>query len=601
MKLKRMLITGLTALTLFAQTLSVTPVTVYADEAEGVMNEAPPEGAEGEAAEGEAVEGEMAEGEMAEGGEEQSSSGVVVSSIEADNGLYIASTFPESEMPSGFTANTVNYQGQDIMLAQMVTKSTSIGTEGMTVTLAYLTDEGGNGGEFYLCDVTENAKMSDMIKIDGADGRYIIVLDPGDNITGPDGFVKHNLSWGSKSAVAWSLPAYSTDEEEKEEKDDKKDEEEAKDSDASLGLFSEKVYAADLFAAGAGSGEDEEKAGGDEEASEQSGAEAAEEAAKKAMNDYIEESNIAHTNASGLIEAQPDDFCLLYAVDEEGNVGFYLYDIAQKIYQRYVDIPKGEGATLAKYRKQSRIRLIIIIVLALALLVVIFALINTLTKSRDRDTYPMPQRRFRDEDEDISDLKSRMDRSRRPSVRNEDDYRRSRRSSLADEEDMDDGFDMDDEPYGSSRNMDERSYRGRQEFTTRYPSGSQQPPQRRGSASAPAPRGRMGSDEDMRREAPGSRGRMGADDDMRREPPRGRMSADEDMRREAPRGRMSADDDMRREAPRGRMSADDDMRRDPRRGAQPQRPSRGQGAPSRGRARDDFDDDFEFEYLKFHK
>ena len=165
--------------------------------------------------------------------------------------------------------------------------------------------------------------------------------------------------------------------------------------------------------------------------------------------------------------------------------GCYLYDIAQKIYQRYVDIPKGEGATLAKYRKQSRIRLIIIIVLAVALLVVIFALINTLTRSRDRDTYPMPQRRFRDEDEDISDLKSRMDRSRRQSVRNEDDYRRSRRSSLADEEDMDDGFDMDDESFGSSRNTDERSYRGRQEFTTRYPSGSQQPPQRRGSAPAP--------------------------------------------------------------------------------------------------------------------
>ncbi len=590
MKLKRMLITGLTALTLFAQTLAVTPVNVYAGEAEGVMNEAPPEAAEGEAVEGEG--GELPEGELPEGEglEEQGTSGVAVSSIQADNGLYIAASFPESEMPAGFTANTVNYQGEDVMLAQMVTKSTSIGTEGMTVTLAYLTEQDGSSGEFYLCDVTENAKMSDMIKIDGADGRYIIVLDPGDNITGPDGFVKHNLAWGSKSAVAWSLPSYSSDEEESEDKKKEDKDSEKEDSDAKLNLFSVKVYAADPFAAGAGSGEDEESSG-DEGSSD--GADQAQEAAEKAMSDYIEESNIAHTNASGLIEAQPEDFCLLYAVDEEGNVGFYLYDISQKIYQRYVDIPKGEGATLAKYRKQSRIRLIIIIVMAVALLIMLFVLINTLTRSkdRDRDGYSggSSRGRYREDDEDeedISDLKSRMDRNRRrpaPS-RGEEEYRRSRRSMIADEEDMDD-MDEEEDRFGSAR--DDRSYRGRGGAQSRYPAPAQQP-QRRGAAPSsgrPLPPRESAAPYD----AP--RGRMSADEDMRRD------SRDRDRNLDRDRN-PDRNRDMDRDWDRDR---DRDPRRYPQGSGQPQRPVRNPGPQRREGRRSDLDDDFEFEYLKFNK
>ena len=560
MRLKKLLRTGLITLSLAAQSLTFSTVNVFAEEA-GVMNEAPPEeggdaAAEGEAVEGELPEGEMPEGEGAEG--QQGGSGVAVSGIQADNGLYIASSFPESEMPAGFSTSNVNYQGEDIMLAQMVTKSTSIGTEGMTVTLAYLTDEDGSNGEF---DVTENAKMSDMIKIDGADGRYIIVLDPGDNITGPDGFAKHNLSWGSKSAVAWSLPAYTSDEEEKDEEkedEDKKDEDkEAEDSDAKIQLFSVNVYAQDLFAAGAGSGEDEEggaeSGGAEEDASE----EAAKEAAEKAMSDYIEESNIAHTNASGLIEAQPDDFCLLYAVDEEGNVGFYLYDIAQKIYQRYVDIPKGEGAALAKYRKQSRIRLIIIIVLAVLLLVAIFALINTLARGKDRDTYNDGGRRYRDDDEDIRDLKSRMDRSRRRPARREENYLRDRDEGFDDDDDEDE---EDGDYYGNMR--DERSYRSRSAAPSgRRPAPAQQPQHRgQGGIPAGAPRGAA--------------------------PSRGGSAAGYD----APRSRAAAEDDVRR-----------DPRRRPQQGAPAQRPPRGAAAPRRGSSRDDIDDDFEFEYLKFNK
>lgn len=543
MKFRKLLITLTTALCIIAQTLAMPTVTVFADEAaEGVMNEEPPEGAEGEMPEGEMPEGEAADGEMP-----VSTGGVEVSSIQADNGKYIARSFPDGEVPAGFSTNTVDYQGEQISVAQMVTKSASIGTEGMTITLVYLTEADGSNGEFYLCDVTENAKMSDLIMINGAEGRYIIVLDPGDNITGPDGFIKRNLSWGSKSAVAWSLPTYSSDDEDEDsgKKDKKKDsddedDDEDKDSDAKLNLFSVNVYADELFTAGAGGGDDAD----------------AQEAAEKAMSDYIEESNIAHTNASGLIEAQPEDFCLLYAVDEEGNVGFYLYDIDQKIYQRYVDIPKGESDTLAKYRKQSRIRLIIIIVMAVALLVMLFILINTLTRGRDSHS---SRSRYDDDDrEDISDIRDRMERSRRGggARRREEDYLMDRDSGFDDDMDEDEDEEEDEE----EDYFDPEAYR-------RRPAA----PQSRGPAPAPRrapapPSGRAPS----RQAAPD---RRGAAPDM----DRGRGAAP-DM------------DPRRRPAPSGA----------PTRGGQPQRPPRN-GAPRRGNPRDDFDDDFEFEYLKFNK
>lgn len=554
MKIRKLLITGLTALAIFSQALMISPVGVYADETDGVMGEEPP------VAEEEFSEEEFSEDEYTEGGEESSSNGVVVSSIQADNGLYIASSFPEYEMPSGFNSTTANYQGEDIMLAQMTTKSTSIGTEGMKVTLAYLTDEDGSNGEFYLCDVTENARMSDMIKIDGAEGRYIIVLDPGDNITGPDGFVKHNLSWGSKSAVAWSLPSYNIDEDEKEDKDEDEDADE-EDSDAKISLFSVKVYADDLFSAGAGSGEDEEPSEDSEDTDEEAAA-AAQEAAEKAMSDYIEESNIAHTNASGLIEAQPEDFCLLYAVDEEGNVGFYLYDIDQKIYQRYVDIPKGEGAALTKYRKQSRIRLIIIIALAVILLIMLFILINQMTKSRDG--YSGDRYRDDDDDDDISELKARMDRNRRRPVSRRDEYEGGYDDE--DDEDVDDEEDdEDDEDYfGSLR--DERTLRG-----------SRGTVQQRRSA-----QGSM----QQQRSAYERAGRATARTPVRS----GSRSTS------APVSRAVPDDGESRQVrrrPQG-SGADDGM--------QSRRAARGTETAARRRnPRDDFDDDFEFEYLKFNK
>ena len=77
--------------------------------------------------------------------------------------------------------------------------------------------------------------MSDMIKIDGKGDSYIIVLDPGDNVVGPDGFTKHNLQWGNKSATAWSLPVETVSDEE--------DSEGSSEVSSEASLFSVKAYA----------------------------------------------------------------------------------------------------------------------------------------------------------------------------------------------------------------------------------------------------------------------------------------------------------------------------------------------------------------------
>ena len=351
----------------------------YADEA----------AEEGEAAEGEAVEGEEGaegeenpeEGEEAEISAEEAQAAletVTPSSITTNiDGKYLALTFPASEVPEGFAVKTVDYQGEKVMLAYITSKSSTIGAEGLTVYLAYLTDKDGNNGEFYLCDTTENARMSDMIKIDGNPGRFIIVLDPGDNVVGPDGFTKHKLQWGNKTATAWSLPEETVDEEEATE--EKKD-------DESASLFFTRVYAAELnLNAGEAKRDSSSPLSKSDEPEGDLAGDQEEKTEDEGMDDnaMLALDAIAHTNASGLIQAQPKEFCLLYAVDESANLGFFLYDIERGTYQRYVDIPRGESKTLTKYRKLSRTRLFIIIILAILLVVALFILINTFMNKKD--------------------------------------------------------------------------------------------------------------------------------------------------------------------------------------------------------------------------
>ena len=357
----------------------------FADEIEGEETEGE-EMPEGE----ELPEGEEGEGELSPEEALAALETVVPSSIPTNiDGKYLALSFPASQVPKGFAVKTVDYQGEQVSLCHMTAKSAVIGAEGLTIYLAYLTDENGQNGEFYICDTTENARMSDMIKIDGPDEKYIIVLDPGDNVVGPSGFTQHKLQWGNKTAVAWSLPEETVEEEEEKDKDKDKDKDkEEPEKDASL--FSVVAYADELnLTAGEAAAKsviqntdtaEPEEAAEPGEAVDMGGAE---DSAMDDENAMLALDSIAHTNAAGLIQAQPKEFCLLYAIDESANLGFYLYDIDRGTYQRYVDIPKGESATLTKYRKLSRTRLFIIIILAIILVIMAFVLINLILNGRN--------------------------------------------------------------------------------------------------------------------------------------------------------------------------------------------------------------------------
>ena len=133
---------------------------------------------------------------------------------------------------------------------------------------------------------------------------------------------------------------------------------------------------------------------------------------------------IAHTNLSGLIQAQPKEFCLLYAVDESGNLGFYLYDITRGTYQRYVDIPHGESAVIAKYKKLSRSRLLIIVVLVIILVIMIFLFINMMLGKRGRGRNDDMSD---DDDEDEAAIRKRVARKTRTGRAERESRERPRR------------------------------------------------------------------------------------------------------------------------------------------------------------------------------
>ncbi|MCR4891505.1 MAG: hypothetical protein K5989_04925 [Lachnospiraceae bacterium] len=465
---KKVLLSCLTA----ALLLSTSVTTAFAEE-EGVLQE---EEAGGEEAGGEetgdgAAEGEEGgDGEAAAEGEAAPSGGGAVGTIATNiEGKYLSETIPEAELPSGFSITTVPYGGTNVQIATRTSRSSEHIDAGavapITVTIAYLTNEDGSGGDFYLCDTTDGAKMSDMIKIDGKEGRYIIVLDPGDNVVGPNNFRKMALMTAEgKKATAWKLPKLNSSEEEESG------------ASESASLFTVTAYADD-FTIGVGAGADtsgespaaeaEPAAGGDEAPAPEDGEapntqdgeapaqpEAAEESADPGM---LTRDEIQHTNQAGLVQAQPEEFCLLYAIDQDGNLGFYLYDTAQDSYQRYVDIPKGDSEALVKYKNLSRTRLLIMIVLAVLLVILLFVLLHMILGRKKRRAYDLM-----DDDEDA--MRERV-------VKKEQKRIRTDRRGFGYEDDYYEDYAEDEEPYEDEsyeEDVEEEDYPEDQEDEEEY-------------------------------------------------------------------------------------------------------------------------------------
>ena len=446
-RLKKLIIGGTLAITLIFQAAAVTPV--YADEAaegeapageegagageEGGEAAEPVEGAEGEAPEGDVAAAPDAGGAPAAG------------TIMTNNGMYIANSFPDDYLPSGFRKMTVAYQGQNVELASMDASN------GM-ITLAYLTDASGSNGDFYLCD-TSTAEMSDYVRFEGGNDRFIIVLDPG-SAEAPEGFEQTALSVNGKSVKAWVYTGESSDDKDKKkdkdedkdkDKEDKDSDDEDKDKDKDKGFLGgllgalkpTEAYAGELdlgIGSGAGTGESDAgavpAAGGDDGSGDVPLPDAAEGSDSGESQDSAPATDFttsAPVSSGG--EPQPSEYFLVYAIDQSGYQGFYLYDSIAQTYIRYVDLGAGSASKLEDAQKSAKIRLFIIIGLVVLLIVLAIILINMSLSGNRKDDY------F-DDDDDYEEMKRRVEKK----------SKRSSRLSHNDYDDYDDDYDdYDDE------------------------------------------------------------------------------------------------------------------------------------------------------------
>ena len=452
-RLRKMVMGGTLALTLLFQSAAVT--TVYADEAVPTDEAAP---AEGEAAEGgEAVDGEVPADEAAA---PESSGGPVVGTIVTNNGMYIANSFPDDYLPSGFRKMTVAYQGQNVELAYMDASNGQ-------VTLAYLMDATGSYGDFYLCD-TATAEMSDYVRFDGGNDRFIIVLDPG-NAEAPEGFELTALSVNGKSVKAWIYTGEASDDKsKKKDKDKDKDKEDTENEDTENeegddskddkkgffgGLFGSlepvEAYAGELdlgIGSGAGNGSEGDAAPVDPA----TGAEAPVDAAAgetpvdaapadaAGAQDYQaggDDGTIPATvtPVSSGSEPDPSEYFLVYAMDQSGYQGYYMYDSVGQTYMRYVDLGAGNASKLEAASKSAKIRLFIIIGLLVLLIVLAIILVNMALSGKKNDDYY-------DDDDNYEEMKRRVEKKSKRAPRfgrnDYDDY---------DDDDYDDDYDDDDE------------------------------------------------------------------------------------------------------------------------------------------------------------
>ena len=396
---------------------AVSAVPVYAEE--NVEGEAAAEGAVEGAESSEEVD--AADLPVAEDGAAAGGDMVSPGNIIANNGMYIANSFPDSYLPSGFRKQTVAYQGQNIELAYMDASNGA-------VTLAYLTDASGSFGDFYLCD-TATATMSDYVRFEGGNDRFLIVLAPG-TVTVPDGFVPASLTVNGKSVSAW---VYSDSAPASDSKDDGDD-----DKGGLFGFLGSigtvKVYAGELdlgvgagdAGAGAGAGTAapvvdaapvDPAAGGDvaAPADPASGADAATPADTAAVTD----TNAAdQTSGTPAAENSVSDYFLVYGMDQAGNQGFYLFDSVGQTYQRYVALGAGESDELVAAKKSARTRLFIIAALAVLSLILLIIVINMALSGRRNDDD------YYDYDDDYEAMKKRVEKKskRTPSPKRKDDY-----------------------------------------------------------------------------------------------------------------------------------------------------------------------------------
>lgn len=258
------------------------------------------------------VAGEDTAAGMAE--EVSTSTGVEAGTIESSDGTkLVSSVFANEFMPKGFYKTTVTYEEQMVEAAQF-----DMGD----IVLLYVTDQANNDDTFCIYNQS-TGELSDFLQISGIENKFIIALSAGEDVKVPDNFTKATLQWNSKVLEAYAY-----------------------------------------------TGKSEAEAG-------------------PAINDFF----------------------LLYAISSEGNKGWYMYDQNEGTYQRFVEglytgakekEPEGILATITSAASSDDgaeggldIKLIAIIVMAVVLLILAIMLIITFVKLKDYESYD-----YIDEDEE---------------------------------------------------------------------------------------------------------------------------------------------------------------------------------------------------------
>ncbi len=107
--------------------------------------------------------------------------------------LYLWRDISSVELPGGFAASTADYDGKEIQVGQSADK---------TLTLAYLTDQNGGNGAFYVYD--KNAKDFYLYTKINANASYTL-LEADSSLTIPEGYMPTQLKIGEKDVGVWKL------------------------------------------------------------------------------------------------------------------------------------------------------------------------------------------------------------------------------------------------------------------------------------------------------------------------------------------------------------------------------------------------------------
>ena len=209
--------------------------------------------------------------------------------------------------------------------------------------LLYLSDSDGSMGDFYIY-YSGSDEFMDFIQLKGAEGHFIFPIQFPVGVVIPDGFMDSALQWNDKTVPAFMVSQYMNDADDNMET------------------------------------ETETEASGTE--------------------GNTDEAVTEETDQEGQF-VQPEDFYLVYAMNQDGVQGFYLYDSLESTYQRYLDLAAEESDTGAFdeesyviYKEKSQNRMVIIGVLIVAVVILGFILLNMFLKIRELES------EFEEEDQD---------------------------------------------------------------------------------------------------------------------------------------------------------------------------------------------------------